>query len=76
MASKCESWMILGLLIAISFSSMHMDMAFAARNLLQTELIPELQPVVPPVIQPREIDISDLPGGPDVFPPPNSLPIP
>ncbi|KAG4398576.1 hypothetical protein AAZX31_08G065800 [Glycine max] len=76
MASKCESWMILGLLIAISFSSMHMDMAFAARNLLQTELIPELQPVVPPVIQPREIDISDLPPLLPVPSPPITLPIP
>lgn len=64
MASKCESWMILGLLIAISFSSMHMDMAFAARNLLpQTNFSINDLPI-------------DLPGGPDVFPPPNILPIP
>ncbi|KAL2615368.1 hypothetical protein AAZV13_08G061800 [Glycine max] len=53
-----------------------MDMAFAARNLLQTELIPELQPVVPPVIQPREIDISDLPPLLPVPSPPITLPIP
>ncbi|KAG4398578.1 hypothetical protein AAZX31_08G066000 [Glycine max] len=74
MASKCESWMILGLLIAISFSSMHMDMAFAARNLLPQTNFSECVylPVPPFCLNEKPLSMNDLP---DVFPP-NILPIP